>query len=100
MTTPRSWRDQSDQVFRHDVILSREIHVPHAPVRLSVAQTRKDMAASISKNNDKATEVVRAVAGSFGFSRFVAESTCLLLLAFGVVRAFIAFLCHNSMYAS
>ena len=61
MTTPRSWRDQSDQVFRHDVILSREIHVPRAPVRLSAAQTRKDniMAASISKNNDKAREVSR-----------------------------------------
>ena len=53
----------------------------------ALAQTRKDLAASISKNNDKAREVVCAVAGSFGFSRFDAESTCLLLRAFGVVRA-------------
>ena len=60
VTTPRSWRDQSDQVFCHDVIISREIHVPRARVRLSAVQTRKDiMAASFCKNNDKARDVVR-----------------------------------------
>ena len=60
VTTPRSWCDQSDQVFRHDVIISREIHVPRAPVRSSAVQTRKViMAASICKNNNKARDVVR-----------------------------------------
>ena len=65
VTTPRSWRDQSDQVFRHDVILLREIHVPRAPVRLSAAQTRAQKVSwqRLFLRTTIKSEVVRAVAG-------------------------------------